>query len=491
MVKHTRYALLSSLVLAGSGAIAYTLSEWRWFEPHTTIYVGIRGSSPSGTTWSSALRSAMDDWTRATAFDFHAEPGYLNPCAGLRRNDSNGGVGLPLGNGDRSNGTDFGTTVCGNNFGEGVLAITISFAQAGPLGFPVLEQTDIIFNSNFEWDVYSGPLQQRIDFRRVALHELGHALGLDHSSATQSIMQPNYGSLHTLQADDVSGVNALYDHQNCEMQDLAESALIRDRLSDDDCRVLDLFPGADDTSFIDLYRLKLARETQLDISVTSSEIDPVLIIANANFSGVEIIDDTDGGCDARVRKRFPAGEYRILVNTYVEPEKCAGNVGTYNLTVSNTGLPSLGNVRSLGGTGQALPKAVFTGGATSDAGTSFPSSFGPDQGIDIIASITPDPAHVGRAGRVFTIAELSDGRLFAQDANGTFRAFSGDFATLEPRRTGTLRSPERLPVVFGLRGTTSGLAGQTISVYVGYALDSNPSEIWYGSSPIRFSISSQ
>ena len=45
----------------------------------------------------------------------------------------------------------------------------------------------------------------------VALHELGHALGLDHSEDTNSIMYAFYDcSKTTLTADDIAGIQAIY-----------------------------------------------------------------------------------------------------------------------------------------------------------------------------------------------------------------------------------------------------------------------------------------
>ncbi|MHC4631477.1 MAG: matrixin family metalloprotease [Planctomycetota bacterium] len=51
----------------------------------------------------------------------------------------------------------------------------------------------------------------KYDFYTVALHELGHSLGLDHSSVVGSVMEPVYaGSRRTLTADDITGIQALY-----------------------------------------------------------------------------------------------------------------------------------------------------------------------------------------------------------------------------------------------------------------------------------------
>ena len=49
------------------------------------------------------------------------------------------------------------------------------------------------------------------DFFTVALHELGHSLGLGHSSVSGSVMEPTYaGARRSLHADDIAGIQAIY-----------------------------------------------------------------------------------------------------------------------------------------------------------------------------------------------------------------------------------------------------------------------------------------
>jgi len=49
------------------------------------------------------------------------------------------------------------------------------------------------------------------DFFTVALHELGHSLGLGHSDVSGSIMEEGYaGTRRTLHADDIAGIQAIY-----------------------------------------------------------------------------------------------------------------------------------------------------------------------------------------------------------------------------------------------------------------------------------------
>lgn len=479
-----RSLALMLAAFAGSGALAFSLSGQRWLDPVTTMHIGMSGNAPSGVAWSTAAREAMQRWTDSTDFTFLAQDSYLDPCAGRQ---GNGGSGYPAGGGDGRNGMDFRSTVCGNSFGSGVLAVTLSIYGGGTLGFSVLNQTDIVFNQSIEWDIYDGARRGPVDFRRVALHELGHALGLDHERNSPAIMAPTITNLHQLQADDIAGANALYSSTTCLVHDLTASITVNDSLGNGDCRVRDAFGGSTDTSFVDIYKLKLDRTTDLDILVHSNELDPVLILTDAKLGGLEIHDDFEGSCDARLRKRLPAGEYRILVNTYEEPEKCGENTGAYSLTVSGSGLLLLGSAANVSGTAP-VANAVFSGGATADAGQSYQGIFGADQAIDVLGNIVPDPAHVGRQGRLYVLVMLSDGRRFAQDGNGNFVRFEGDMSRLPARRAVTLGASEQLNIVSGLRGSTLGIAGQTVSVYIGYALESSPQQIWYGSAPIRFTI---
>ena len=71
-------------------------------------------------------------------------------------------------------------------------------------------EADTLFNTAWTWDSYRGPLQSAMDIQRVALHELGHAIGLNHSTAPGAIMNAYVGNQYTLSADDIAGAQALY-----------------------------------------------------------------------------------------------------------------------------------------------------------------------------------------------------------------------------------------------------------------------------------------
>jgi hypothetical protein len=78
-----------------------------------------------------------------------------------------------------------------------------------------MEETDTVFNNAFSWNSYRGVFNPNlIDFRRVAIHEFGHSLGLDHPDANgqhvTAIMNSHVGNIDTVQADDIAGVTDLY-----------------------------------------------------------------------------------------------------------------------------------------------------------------------------------------------------------------------------------------------------------------------------------------
>lgn len=106
----------------------------------------------------------------------------------------------------------FSNTIYGRSFGSTTLAVCITMYLVGPRPQRTTE-TDVIFNTRFRWNSYTGTPRPAsnpgVDFRRVAIHEFGHALGLGHSNAV-AIMRPVYGSIFTAQADDIRGAQALY-----------------------------------------------------------------------------------------------------------------------------------------------------------------------------------------------------------------------------------------------------------------------------------------
>lgn len=149
--------------------------------------------------------SAMADWNRVSdGFTFES-----------RGDTVTGQSGNPP---DRLNVLTFDDNVGGMAFGGDVVALT-SLRFDGVTG--ELVDTDIVFRDDEFWDSYDGPVEFGFgggpinDFRRVCLHELGHALGLDHPDTecgqdVEAIMNSRSGDLDRLSKDDTDGLISIY-----------------------------------------------------------------------------------------------------------------------------------------------------------------------------------------------------------------------------------------------------------------------------------------
>jgi len=133
--------------------------------------------------------------------------GYLNRSRFAAVNSTAGHA-----DGDLVNQVFFDSTYYGNSFGRDTLAITTRWT----LGGTQRVEADVVFNTAFQWDSYRGNVRSSNvwDMRRVALHEFGHALGLDHPDEhgqnVNALMNSILGNLDNLTADDIAGAQSLY-----------------------------------------------------------------------------------------------------------------------------------------------------------------------------------------------------------------------------------------------------------------------------------------
>lgn len=124
----------------------------------------------------------------------------------------NRGSILPAASGDGNTSVTMSNTVYGSDFGNGVLAVTLVTPRD-----TTFVEADVIFNIGSNWDSYRGPLlPDAEDFRRVALHEFGHVLGLDHpdqaGQSVPAVMNSTITNTDTLQNDDIFGAKSIYDN---------------------------------------------------------------------------------------------------------------------------------------------------------------------------------------------------------------------------------------------------------------------------------------
>ena len=183
----------------------YALENKSW-PKGTVITVQLELGNPAVTlqdgsqNWNVAVAPAIDAW--------NAEMRDVQMASVMNSTK-------PVSSGDKINSASFADSVFGDDFGNGVLAVTYYSYQSG-----TFLEADVLFNKAQTFDSYRGNLQFDAqgkcicDIQRVFLHELGHALGLDHpDSAGQhvdAVMNSVVSNRSTLSADDEAGIHALY-----------------------------------------------------------------------------------------------------------------------------------------------------------------------------------------------------------------------------------------------------------------------------------------
>lgn len=215
------------VMLTSSAAQAYSWStcdgnRLRWNSQWTNLYISTTSFPPSS-TWDARLQNAMWHWNnvKGSRFVYY----YGRDTDGSHR----------AGNGRNEIHLD-------DSLAWSTLGVTRTRYHCYWLfGWHYgIDETDVGFNNNRTWNLGSldyvndlSPSDVR-SFESVALHELGHALGLDHENrwmATMNAFYPNSGPLGTDRewdplADDRGGVRYLYPTTTSET-DIAGSVFQR------------------------------------------------------------------------------------------------------------------------------------------------------------------------------------------------------------------------------------------------------------------------
>lgn len=202
--------MVGSLLLpsAGQPFVRETYRGVPTFWPNAEATINLQLGCPQnplpswGPCWTDAAAHAATTWqTRGTQFRFVSQspPLTADVCAI-----------------DNIHTLSFQPTLCGTGFGS---ALAVTFYIANPSTGAFVD-TDTIFDANTAWTTYAGPLQVDstgttiYDFHRVAIHELGHVLGLDHpddfGQHVVAIMNRRVSDLDAQQADDTAGIQAIY-----------------------------------------------------------------------------------------------------------------------------------------------------------------------------------------------------------------------------------------------------------------------------------------
>ena len=174
----------------------------KWPAPSSPTFVpfavklGATSTLSDGHTYNSSVVAAMTAWN--------------NQLGSVQLQ----GQQSAAGNATDNNGINeivFSAKVFDDDFDTNVLAVATTWLRGNER-----TESDILFNSARTWDSYRGASRSAVDIQRVAIHELGHSLGLDHpdeatpAQSVTAIMNSRISNLDTLAADDITGAQRLY-----------------------------------------------------------------------------------------------------------------------------------------------------------------------------------------------------------------------------------------------------------------------------------------
>lgn len=198
-----RFLTTAALVAATSQtATGFATFPQRW--PSGAITMNLQLPGGSGLADGSASFNAVVGGAMATWNESLSRVRFAGVNAASGRGGDN----------DRINQVFYDSTYYGTRFAAGELAVTTRWFETDNPGRRV--EADIVFNSAFTFDSYRGPIRSSgvWDMRRVALHELGHVLGLDHpdqhGQSVTALMNSIIGNLESLTDDDIAGAQSLY-----------------------------------------------------------------------------------------------------------------------------------------------------------------------------------------------------------------------------------------------------------------------------------------
>lgn len=173
-----------------------------WNPGNVPVHIRMPASNPllDGHTYNTTIEAAVREWNIVLG-TIQLAPSILSTADNVNGNGINEVVMTP--------------TINGSAFGTNVLAVALNRVTG-----TTRAEGDVLFNPIWRWDSYRGPRAanpDRFDLRRVALHELGHVLGLDHPDEgsppqTQTAIMNSRisNTLDALQTDDIAGAQALY-----------------------------------------------------------------------------------------------------------------------------------------------------------------------------------------------------------------------------------------------------------------------------------------
>ena len=319
-------AIVAGLLVLAGDVHSWVRMGYRWADSAVPVPMILN----VGSGWNGTARDALGVWSGAGAdFRFTSET-----SSGAER------VSCSSSSIDNRNVVVWGADLCGDAFGAGVLAVAHTWYRSGS-GEAV--DSDVVFNTAASWSTYGGPLRASVDFRRVAIHEFGHVLGLDHpddhGQRVTAIMNSHVSDVDALQADDVGGVVGIYGRGGgggggCTLENLGTltGTVTRNGTLGHDC-VSPNWTG----ELARFYSFTLEQAGDVRIDMTSPAVDAWLELRQgADVSGASLASDDDGGAgtDARITAGLSAGTYTIEATT---ADAGVAATGAFTLTAAVVG----------------------------------------------------------------------------------------------------------------------------------------------------------
>ncbi len=212
--KTASFALRPRLEELEDRLLPYATTGMQWPQPKLITYSIVPdgtsiGGVPSNLQRTLNARFATADWQAQFAKAAAAWEKVAN-INFTRVGDS----GAPFGvSGNLQSDPRFGDIRIG---GYPMTGSILAFAFLPPPANGGTSAGDILFNTNISWQINA----TTYDLMTVALHEFGHALGMNHSAISTAVMWPSYtGAKEVLTSDDTAGIRTIYNSRQNDLFD--------------------------------------------------------------------------------------------------------------------------------------------------------------------------------------------------------------------------------------------------------------------------------